>query len=74
LQLNYMVSKTVSTTQRVWNANLRKFVDKTVSKIVTETTNIANWQVSGQDGYYHTAIATVLLSMRSHLLVFVSTS
>lgn len=54
LQLNYMVSKTVSTTQRVWNANLRKFVDKTVSKIVTETTNIANWQVSGQEGYYHT--------------------
>ncbi|MBQ8361048.1 MAG: hypothetical protein IJX44_03770, partial [Bacteroidaceae bacterium] len=54
LQLNYMVSKTVSTTQRVWNANLRKFVDKTVNKIETETTNIANWQVSGQDGYYHT--------------------
>lgn len=54
LQLNYMVSKTVSTTQRVWNANLRKFVDKTVSKIETKTTNIVDLLVSGQAGYYDT--------------------
>ena len=42
LQLDYDISKTVTTTQQVWNASKGKYETKTVSKIVTETTNIAN--------------------------------
>lgn len=54
LQLDYDISKTVTTTQQVWNASKRKYETKTVSKIVTETTNIAKWLTQACDGFYHT--------------------
>ena len=54
LQLDYDISKTVTTTQQVWNASKGKYETKTVSKIVTETTNIAKWLTQACDGFYHT--------------------
>lgn len=54
LQLDYDISKTVTTTQQVWNASKGKYETKTVSKIVTETTNVAKWLTQACDGFYHT--------------------
>ena len=53
LQLNYEISKTEVRTTTEWNDVLGRYVKKNKNVIVTESTNIADWWVTAQDGYYH---------------------
>jgi len=53
LQLNYLVSRTETRVNYVWDNTLKRYVKKVSNVIVTDTTNIASLKLYAQDGYYH---------------------
>lgn len=53
LQLNYVVSKTQSYVTYKTNPRTGLAERQISQRIVTETTNIADWKLYAQDGYYH---------------------